>query len=655
MKSVTSRLSAACALALIMSSGAFAQDFQAEFDSQWGLKMIGVDKALAKGLDGRGVTVGVADSGLQIGDDLHPELVGRYVDGVDGFGLGLTDLDGHGTHVAGIIAASRDGRGMLGVASGANILAMRVLRDGITLEQQQMAMATAYEYAWNQGVRLFNASYGYDGPFTSIPPEGIANYPAIELEIYRQVVAGGGLMVVAAGNDAYSVPSVPGALPSLFPELTPGWMVVTAVGPTGERAGYAQACGGGTKWYCIAAPGGDFSFGPDGAIKSTFLDWGYAGFQGTSMATPHVTGAVAIAKQLYPNASYQDLAQLVFQTATDIGEAGVDDIYGWGLLNVGNVVDTYSAEAGALYAQSIWSHATTLDRIADAIDARPVQANPDRSGFWLTPFGSYADLSLGNSQLSGRYTTGGMMGGFDYAINDQWTFGTAIGFARNQFKADSGNTTQDVSYHVAPYIAFESDAFFADATIGASYFSNDTHRVSAPGMSGTVLGNSGLNLSSNQDDKALWAALRAGTHFDVSGVKASPYVFGRVARQYLGTVNETGASILALQSNSTTATTGELGVGMKVSGTGATFQELVVTPSLDLAYGRQMGDYSRTLELLGNRVDSEIDPNRNQFQVGADVLLTKPGTSFETKLSYRAELSSDVISHTVSANLGFKF
>jgi subtilase-type serine protease len=345
----------------------------------------------------------------------------------------------------------------------------------------------------------------------------------------------------------------------------------------------------------------------------------------------------------------------VFQTATDIGEAGIDDIYGWGLLNVGNMVDTYSAEAGALYAQSVLSHAMTLDRVADTIDARPDQANPDRSGFWLTPFGSYADLSLGNSQFSGRYTTGGMMGGFDYAINDQWTFGAAIGFARNQFKSDSGNTSEDASYHAAPYIAFDNDAFFADAAVGASYFANKTRRVSAPGMTGTVLAASGLGLSSEQDDKALWATLRGGAHFDLGGVKASPYLFGRVARQYLDDVRESGTSILALKGNSTTATTGELGAGVKISGTAASFEGLLATPSLDLAYGRRMGDYSRTLDLLGNPVESEGNPNRNQFQVGADLLLTKPQSTFETKLSYRAELSADVVSHTVSANLGFKF
>ncbi|WP_421594375.1 S8 family serine peptidase [Shinella sp. M27] len=656
MKSISYHLRACCAIALLMSSAASAQDFQAEFDSQWGLRMIGVDKALKKGLDGKGVRVGVADTGLQIGDKLHPELVGRFRGlGIDGFGGSLDDDNGHGTHVAGIIAGNRDGEGMMGVASGAEIVAMRVLLDGASLEEQQVAAETAYRYALKQGVRIFNASYGYPGPFTDYSPEMIESFAARELNVYREVVNAGGVMVVAAGNDGWAEPSVPGALPIFFPELQRGWMTVAAVNPEGELAWYSQGCGGGSKYFCISAPGGDEFYGEEGLINSTWLDGTYLGEQGTSMAAPHVTGALAIAKQLYPNASEQELAQLVFQTATDIGDAGLDDIYGWGLLNVGNLVTTNEAEAGAIYAQAAWSHATTVNRIADVIESHPAQAETDGYGLWLTPFASRASLSLGSAGLSGDYTTGGLIGGIDYALDDRWTVGAAVGFSQNRFTADNGNRVEDTSYHAAPYIAFDDDTFFANATLGTSFFSGKTRRVRAPGMDDTILALAGLDIAGDQSDRALWATTRIGSHFAFDDLKLSPYVFSRMVRQHLGGVNETGTSVLVLNAASATATTGEVGVGMKVSTAPVVLSGIDVTPSLNIAYGRSFGDFKRTLELMGSPIVSKINPDKNRVALETDLLFARSASALEGKLSYRASVNSDTVSHTIAANLSLKF
>ena len=655
MKSILYRLRTCCALSLLMAGPAIAQDFQAEFDRQWGLRMIGVDKALEKGLDGTGVKVGIADSGLQVGGALHPELEGRYLGlGLDGFGGNLDDVNGHGTHVAGIIAANRDGKGMMGVASGAEIVPLRLLLDGASFEAHQIAAAEGYRYALEQGVRIFNASYGVPGMYSEYTPEMIETYASPELNAYREVVDAGGVIVFAAGNDSWPEPSIPGGLPMLFPELVPGWMTVASVGPSGNLAWYSQACGA-TMSFCLSAPGGDDTFGPQDMIDSTWLDGGYAPEMGTSMAAPHVTGALAIAKQLYPNASYQELAQLVFQTATDIGDEGLDEIYGWGLLNVGNMVATNAPEAGAIYAQAQWSHAMTLNHVADVIEARSIEGNPERYGFWLTPFGSLADLSLGNAALSGRYTTGGMIGGVDYALDDRWKIGAALGFSQSRFAADNGNRAEDTSYHAAPYVAFDDNTFFASAAFGGSYFSGKTRRVSAPGMGGTILGNMGLDIAGDQNDRALWATARAGGHVDLDGVKASPYVFGRIARQYLGAVDETGTSILTLDAASARSVNSEVGVGVKVSAAPVALKDFTATPSLNVAYGRGFGDFSRTVQILGSTVNSEIRPSKNRVQLQADLLLTRPGTNFDGTLSYRTSLSSDVVSHSFSANLGIRF
>ena len=77
-------------------------------------------------------------------------------------------------------------------------------------------------------------------------------------------------------------------------------------------------------YFCMAAPGTD--------IYSTITGSAYNEYSGTSMAAPHVTGAVALARQMFPNASGAALVSLVLRTATDIGDPGVDDIFGWQFL-----------------------------------------------------------------------------------------------------------------------------------------------------------------------------------------------------------------------------------------------------------------------------------------------------------------------------------
>ncbi|WP_165223849.1 S8 family peptidase [Affinirhizobium pseudoryzae] len=654
MKPTHRRILASSAFSLVLCSSALAQDFQREFDNQWGLKMIGIDKALEKGLDGKNVLVGITDSGLQVGSALHPELVGRYRGlGIDGTGEGLTDVEGHGTHVAGIIAANRDGQGVVGVASGAEIVPLRITF--ASDEAYATALQKTLRYGLDQGVRIFNASFGYSGPIADYAGYITDPETAPEIALYRQLVQSGGVMVFAAGNDGFGYPSVQSFYPLYFPELTPGWMTVVAVNSEGRLASYSQACGGGVKAYCVAAPGGDDNAGAAGFIESTFLDGTYAGLAGTSMAAPHVTGALAIARQLYPNASYQQLAQLVFQTSTDIGAAGLDDVYGWGLLNVGNMVATQSPEAGALYAQSLWSHGMTLDRVGDAVEGRSTLDAPDRSGFWFTPLGSKADLSLGSAGLSGRYTMGGFVGGVDYALDDRWSLGLAFGYSRSTFKGDNGNRTDDSSYHVAPSVSFEGEGLFADATLGASVFNTSMQRKTVPGMAGTVLGNAGLNITNDQDDRALWAMMRAGVTVRHDGLRASPYLYGRAAHYRLGAINESGTGLLGLKDGSEIANQAELGVGIKLSMTDLAVQNMALTPSLDVSYGRRFGDIDRSVELLGSSIESTVDAGRNRFRIGAELLLTQESSPFEGTVSYHADISEAVVGHTLSAHLEFRF
>src|SRR5690606_31587799 len=142
------------------------------------------------------------------------------------------------------------------------------------------------------------------------PEQAVASMGQLTLQALRDTVDAGAVQVFSTGNDAFDNPSVIGGIPYYFPELIPGWITVTSVDQQLQRSSFANACGV-TQEYCIAAPGT--------AIYSTVPPSEYDTFNGTSQAAPHVTGAVALAKQMFPNAHGAQLASIVLRTATDIG------------------------------------------------------------------------------------------------------------------------------------------------------------------------------------------------------------------------------------------------------------------------------------------------------------------------------------------------
>src|SRR5690606_34771231 len=130
-----------------------------------------------------------------------------------------------------------------------------------------------------------------------------------------------------------------------------------------------ERCGVAAAW-CLAGPGGDGDDGSNDAIWSSWPSSGYYSINGTSMATPHVTGAVAIAAQLFPQATGSELTQLVLQTATDVGDPGIDPVYGWGLLNIGNIVDTAAPATAGTFANAAWSRFATLGHVSTLLRQR---------------------------------------------------------------------------------------------------------------------------------------------------------------------------------------------------------------------------------------------------------------------------------------------
>ncbi|MEJ6666026.1 autotransporter domain-containing protein [Alcaligenes aquatilis] len=334
-----------------------------EYKRQPGLDMINAAQAYSLGFTGKGVTVGYLDSGIA---GNHPEFAGAIAGGFDfntntpyanGQGIDSDPPSGHGSHVAGIMGARRDGVGMHGVAFNSQLFA--VAYDGADedddilgndpYEPDPREAAAAFDRVASQGwnylaqfkLPIINSSLGVNGcnNASSPPPcnvvdygspEGVLDWQPLAIEAFHNSVDAGSLMVFATGNESQDHPDLLAGSPYWFPELKDNWLAVTALGEDGSLASYANKCGVAAEW-CLAAPGGD----DDPGINSVNSSGGYIAFSGTSMASPHVAGGAALVKEAFPYFTAYHLQQTLLTTATDLGDPS---IYGWGLMNVGKAV-----------------------------------------------------------------------------------------------------------------------------------------------------------------------------------------------------------------------------------------------------------------------------------------------------------------------------
>ncbi|WIO73881.1 S8 family peptidase [Porticoccaceae bacterium LTM1] len=350
-----------------------------EYDGMgYALEMINASSAYARGGTGKGVNVVVVDSGI---DSTHIEFEkengsSKAVAVSNSYSIFGAVRDNnairHGTMVAGVIAAQKDGNpyvegeslNLHGVAYEAEIRAFEIpLGSGsgpyepidladISITEDQF-FSDIFNNTDTHG-EIINMSFGYEGLITNYTRSEIeAAFPQFinTLKHTGESAADRPIYVLSAGNshndiDAFgnvvnaSSPNLLAGLPYRFSEFDDHMIAVVAVDKNGVITSYSNRCGV-AKSFCLAAPGGgatasdDFILStipdPDGADPN--FDY-YSGAAGTSFAAPLVSGALAILKQMFPTVGNDEIVDRLLDTANDEGIYADSNIYGHGLLDL---------------------------------------------------------------------------------------------------------------------------------------------------------------------------------------------------------------------------------------------------------------------------------------------------------------------------------
>jgi len=286
----------------------------AEYRANWGLDHIGAIEAYARGATGEGVTVGLIDSGIDL---KSPEYAGRiHAASRDVAGnRSLQDESGHGTWVSSVIGAARDGVGEHGLAFDARLLVARAdIPDSCASECvfSDSAIAAGLDLARENRARVVNISLG--GSAATSPLVSAIN----------RATAAGTVVVLSAGNNSAPDPGQMAQV-ALAPEARGLVLIAGAVGRNNVLSAFSNRAGVARDVFVVA---------PGDGIFTTDLDGVHVQVRGTSMAAPHVTGAIALLASAFPTLTGPQLVDLIFRTATDLGDPGVDALYGRGLINL---------------------------------------------------------------------------------------------------------------------------------------------------------------------------------------------------------------------------------------------------------------------------------------------------------------------------------
>lgn len=276
----------------------------------YGIPMVQANQLTQSDTSARKVCV--IDTGYNAG---HPHLpTGAGIANNSQVGLWYNDGNGHGTHVAGTIAAVSNNEGVVGVYPGVDVYAVKIFNDSGNWTFASDLIA-GIQQCKDAGSNVVNMSLGGGSSSTA------------ESNAMQGFNDDGIMLVAAAGNDGNSSFSYPASYDAVIS--------VAAVGSNESRASYSQY----NSQVEIAGPGS--------AVESTWPVNTYNTISGTSMATPHVAGAAALVWSFFPQCSDDEIRAVLNNTAKDKGSAGRDNFYGHGIVQVKAAYDDLNANGCA--------------------------------------------------------------------------------------------------------------------------------------------------------------------------------------------------------------------------------------------------------------------------------------------------------------------
>lgn len=317
---------------------------------QWGMRAVGADNAWPV-TRGAGVVVAVIDGGV---DASHPDLAGQLLPQLDVPEDGRSGyfVDAHGTHVAGIIAASLDGGGVAGLANNVKVLPIRVF--DVNDYADDYTMAVGFYAAVEAGAKVINVSIG--GPDEPLQRECV------------QYAIDSGVTVVASGGNK----GLEGS-PVNYPAAYDGVIGVGAFTPSWQKAEFSSI----GDWIDISAPGED--------ILST-VPGGWEAWPGTSMAAPFVAATAALVRAANPTLSAQQVESAILDTAQDDPDGdGRDTWFGAGYLQADRATLKAAQAPGGVRAIAAAAAPTAAVKVkaTSGKSKLRVDVNPNKGkGYW---------------------------------------------------------------------------------------------------------------------------------------------------------------------------------------------------------------------------------------------------------------------------------
>jgi subtilisin family serine protease len=331
---------------------------------------------------GAGVTVAIVDTGVDLN---HPEFSGRFVPGRHFFNNGsqdsaVQDDQGHGTHVAGIAAATgNNGIGVAGMAWQAKILPVKVLASDGTGWTSDVALGVTW--ATDQGAKVVNLSLGGEQQSSTL------------LNATNYAYSHGSLVIAAAGNcgdSNYSLNGCTSLNPTFYPAANPNVVGVGATDSNDTRASFSEY----GSFVDVTAPGVNIYSTLWTAAGST-----YGTESGTSMAAPLVSGLAALVWSRNPGLTNAQVVTLLQNSAVPLppGTPGRNDQYGYGRVNAG------AAVVGATPLTAMTLRAARPEAPAPAVLAPEAAGQTVRPGVVLVRFKPAALTALGEAVTLARY------------------------------------------------------------------------------------------------------------------------------------------------------------------------------------------------------------------------------------------------------------